>query len=377
MNKLFVALAVLAVAVCSVAIAEDEVACPKLDFKCEKEGAKCTGVFDEDDLLAGACAVGLMCHEDKKGERRCMRDTLDLPCKEDSQCIGPFLEEGSVPYRCTKEECRFVGSLGDYCDTNEDCLHGECKKGRCQLGAIGDSCMTNAECPIESVCAYSSDEMPVCKKPEGGKGDACSKGCKPPLICNPLDMTCMAIFDKPEGSECTGETDCKTDCVCVDGKCVKGKHFSFKKEKCTSDSQCGEDGTCFCSPFEGETFCFPQIDDNLIVDCFKAMYEQMSCMSKHYCYSMTFPTSDKAKNSCTKRHCGSMLQKMAKCLGLCSIMDIGGSSNCVPDWYVDHYCGGGLSTGAVVVIAIVAVAAVAAAGALVYFLLIAPAAAAV
>lgn len=129
------------------------------------------------------------------------------------------------------------GFAGNVCEVNGDCLSNTCTANKC-YNTVGMTCTIDGDC-VTSKCASFSG---VRKCSAGNVGDACD-GASDCLsgVCGATGI-CEGLL--AEGATCTADYDCKSG-MCITGsdgtKCRTGKTW----DPCTKDKQCS---TGYCQP---------------------------------------------------------------------------------------------------------------------------------
>ena len=205
---------------CREVVAPDRPTC-RGDFECA-EGESCSdigcvgGCTEDSD-----CAEGTECRDGL-----CLNPTEDDPTLTPGTCtLSDDCEDGliCVDGACTLDDPT-CGDTGCDCSETGVCAEGlTCVDDECRV--TDDLCQFNAECGTGRVCRNGSCVTAGCT-------DA-TVDCPTGQECDTATDLCVDIPVTP--GECTYNTDCESDEVCVDGVCFDG---------CTSDTTCGDGRYC-------------------------------------------------------------------------------------------------------------------------------------
>ncbi|KAH7133984.1 hypothetical protein EDB81DRAFT_762333 [Dactylonectria macrodidyma] len=197
----------------------------------------------DDDVLcqSGFCVAG--------SDIECATDT---DCSSGETCADgvclPKVMKCVVNSQCSNGAiCRF-GLCVDPCAADSDCSNGHtCSSGVC---VASSSCTSKSDCSTEEVCDNGKC-IPACKLDDDCQsGNVCFGGFCTPMSpgqcltnahCQPGE-TCADGSCKPGAATCASRSDCSTDEVCDNGRCIPA---------CKSDDDCQTGNVCFggfCTP---------------------------------------------------------------------------------------------------------------------------------
>lgn len=183
---------------------------PGLGRACEDEEPRCGA-----DLTCGAgnvclgkagfkgCERGEQCTTTRCEESTCQeRVALSGACNSEDDCTSPLA--------CHESACRgLVGFQG--CENGEQCITGRCEAGTCQEKVtLGDSCNSADDCRAPLTCHQGFCLMPVGEK------------CNHPSQC--VTGNCAGNQCQPSVSPCPGP--CPIGFVCINGTCQRRFIFS-------------------------------------------------------------------------------------------------------------------------------------------------------
>jgi hypothetical protein len=172
------------------------VACAKKEPRCGKDltcgtGNVCVGTAGFKGCTSGAqCATG-RCEVDRCEERVALTDKCDSPddCQE--------------PLACHESACRGLAGFAG-CDKPEQCVTGRCEAGSCrEQVTLGDTCDSNDDCRTPLTCHQGFCLIPLgekCTHPSQCVSGACNGTCNRGVVLCPR---------------------CPDGLVCVEGQCVR------------------------------------------------------------------------------------------------------------------------------------------------------------
>ena len=172
------------------------VACAKKEPRCGKDltcgtGNLCVGTAGFKGCTSGEQCATARCEGDRCEERVALTDKCDS------------VDDCQEPLACHEAACRGLAGFSG-CEKPEQCVTGRCQEGTCQEQiSLGDTCDSNDDCRSPLTCHQSFCLIPVgekCTHPSQCVSGACNG------TCNQVAVRCPR---------------CPLGTVCVEGKCVR------------------------------------------------------------------------------------------------------------------------------------------------------------
>lgn len=219
------------------------------------------------------CAFGAVCVSG-----RCQGGPQGHVCNADEDCDGIFVD--GLSYLCLNETCGRVSLPGDPCSEQAPCV-GTCEAGRCEALKLGDSCDRTVDCGIVGFC-----EANKCID-VAFLGEKCPEGrCQNAAYCQ--DGSCIPLFLRPNGQNCSYDNECLTSSLCVNNVCdVVAPDYGLPCP-CKAPLVCVE-GICR----------YGSNDESRLIGCREELRESLLCSSRQKCFEQaTDSTSCSVERGC-------------------------------------------------------------------------------